>query len=145
LDFSVLDSNGNATGNYQAAASGCPEVLTVSTAKCPNGSSDIYCDLYDNAGLPARHTPVFTIPISADYTRAGFAAGKYKQEPQFAIISKSTGAYDYIVAIVVNHGVYTLKSDKGTTVASAKKVNNIQNTIQQARVKNKNKEPKRRV
>jgi hypothetical protein len=37
LDFYVLDANGNDTGNYQAAASGCPEVLTVST-KFANGN-----------------------------------------------------------------------------------------------------------
>jgi hypothetical protein len=29
LDFYVLDANYNDTGNYQAAASGCPEVLTI--------------------------------------------------------------------------------------------------------------------
>jgi hypothetical protein len=93
--------------------------------------------LYDNAGLPTRNTPVFTIPISVDYTRAGFAAGNYKQEPAFAITSKSTGSYDYVVTIVVNNGVYTLKNSKGTTVASAKKVKNILKTIQQARLQNK--------
>jgi hypothetical protein len=136
MDFYVLDADGNDTGNYQAAASGCPEVLTVSAAKFPNGSYDIYYDLYDDAGLPAMNTPEFTIPISVDYTRAGFAAGNYKQEAEFAITSKSTSGFDYVVTIVVNNGVYTLKNRKGTVAANARKSNNILKTIQQARLKN---------
>lgn len=139
MDFYVLDSNGNDTGNYQAAASGCPEVLTVSAAKFPNGSYDIYYDLYDDAGLPAMNTPEFTIPISVDYTRAGFATGNYKQEAEFAITSKSTSGYDYVVTIVVNNGVYTLKNSKGTTAANTRKINNILETIKQARLNNKTK------
>jgi len=137
LDFYVLDTNYNDTGNYQAAASGCPEVLTVSPAKFPNGTYHIFHDLYDNHGLPAMNTPVFTIPISVDYTRAGVISGNFKQEAAFAFTSKAAVSYDYVVTIIVKNGVYTLKNSIGTTVANARKSNKIFNSIQQARLNNK--------
>ena len=145
IDFYVLDANYNDTGNYQAAASGCPEVLTVSPAKFANGTYHIFHDLYDNHGLPAMDTPEFTVPISVDYTRAGVASGNFKQEAEFAFTSKALGyvqsknnePYDYVVTIVVNNGTYTLKNSKGTTVANAKTANKIFEAIQQARLKNK--------
>jgi hypothetical protein len=145
MDFLVLDANYNDTGNYQAAASGCPELLTVSPAKFPNGTYHIFYDLYDNHGLPAMNTPEFTIPISVDYSRAGFASGTFKHEAEFAFTSKALGyvqspnkePYDYVVTIVVNNGVYTLKNSKGTTVANAKTSNKILAAIQHARLNNK--------
>lgn len=136
LDFYVLDADYNDTGNYQAAASGCPEVLTVSPAKFANGTYHIYHDLYDNHGLPAMNTPEFTVPISVDYTRAGFASGKFNQEAEFSFTSKATGSYDYVVTIVVNNGTYTLKNSKGTTVANARTINKIEAAIKHARLNN---------
>lgn len=145
MDFYVLDADYNDIGNYQAAASGCPELLTVSPAKFPNGTYHIFYDLYDNHGLPAMNTPEFTIPISVDYSRAGFASGNFKQEAEFAFTSKALGnvqsannePYDYVVTIVVNNGVYTLKNSKGATVANAKTSNKILAAIQHARLNNK--------
>jgi hypothetical protein len=139
MDFYVLDSNGNDTGNYQAAASGCPEVLTVSAAKFPNGTYDIYYDLYDEAGLPTRNTPEFTIPISVDYIRAGFSSGTFQQEAEFALTSKDASGFDYVVTIVVNNGVYTLKNSKGATAANTRSINTILETLKQARLNNKSK------
>ena len=137
IDFYVLDANYNDTKNYQAAASGCPEVLTVSPAKFPNGTYHIFHDLYDNHGLPAMNTPVFTIPIVVEYLRAGLTSGKFNQEAKFAFTSKATTSYDYVVTIIVNNGVYTLKNSLGTTVATAKTSNKIAEVIKQARLRNK--------
>lgn len=145
IDFYVLDANYNDTGNYQAAASGCPEVLTVSPAKFPNGTYHIFHDLYDNHGLPAMNTPEFTVPISVSYTRAGVISGTFNQESEFAFTSKALGyvqsknnePYDYVVTIVVTNGTYILKNSKGTTVANAKTANKIAAVIQQARLNNK--------
>jgi hypothetical protein len=145
IDFYVLDANYNDTGNYQAAASGCPEFLTVSPAKFPNGTYHIFYDLYDNHGLPAMNTPEFTIPISVDYNRGGGVSGTFNQESAFAFTSKALGyiqsknnePYDYVVTIVVTNGTYILKNSKGTTVANAKTANKIAAVIQQARLNNK--------
>lgn len=137
VDFYVLDANYNDTGNYQAAASGCPELLTVSPAKFKNGTYHIFHDIYDNAALPTLNTPVFTIPIIVDYTRAGVISGKFNQEAEFAFTSKATKSYDYVVTIVVLNGTYTLKNSKGATVANARTSNKIATAIQQARLKNK--------
>ena len=137
VDFYVLDANYDDTGNYQAAASGCPEVLTVSPTKFPNGTYHIFHDLYDNAKLPAMNTPEFTVPIVVDYTRAGVVSGKFNQEAEFAFTSKATTSFDYVVTIVVLNGTYTLKNSKGTTVANARTANKIAATIQQARLKNR--------
>jgi hypothetical protein len=136
LDFYVLDANYNDTGNYQAAASGCPEVLTVSPAKFANGTYHIYHDLWDNHDLPLLNTPEFTIPISVDYTRAGFASGTFNQEAEFAFTSKAETSYDYVVTIVVSNGTYTLKNSKGTTVANARTINKIEAAIKHARLNN---------
>ncbi|TRX22915.1 hypothetical protein FNW25_10345 [Flavobacterium franklandianum] len=145
MDFYVLDANYNDIGNYQAAASGCPELLTVSPAKFKNGTYHIFYDLYDNHGLPAMNTPEFTIPISVDYSRGGGVSGTFNQEAEFAFTSKALGyvqsannePYDYVVTIVVNNGVYTLKNSKGATVANARTSNKIAAAIQHARLNNK--------
>jgi hypothetical protein len=136
LDFYVLDANLNDTGNYQAAAAGCPELLTVSPDKFADGTYYIYHDLFDNHDLPAMNTPEFTIPISVDYTRAGFASGKFNQEAEFAFTSKAAKSYDYVVTIVVKNGTYTLKNSKGTTVANARTINKIEAAIKHARLNN---------
>ena len=146
MDFYVLDANLNDTGNYQAAASGCPEVLTVSPAKFPNGTYHIYYDLWDNHGLDLMNTPQFTIPISVDYSRGGSnIVGNFKQEAKFATNSKALGyvqlknvePYDYVVTIVVNNGVFTLKNSVPTTVATLKSANPVADAIQHARLNNK--------
>jgi len=51
--------------------------------------------------------------------------------------SANNEPYDYVVTIIVNNGVYTLKNSLGTTVANARKSNKISNSIQQARLNNK--------
>jgi hypothetical protein len=137
VDFYVLDANYDDTGNYQAAASGCPELLTVSPAKFKNGTYHIFHDLYDNADLPTLNTPEFTVPIVVDYTRAGVTSGTFNQEAEFAFTSKAATSYDYVVTIVLINGTYTLKNSKGTTVANARTANKIAATIQQARLQNK--------
>jgi hypothetical protein len=145
IDFFVFDANYNDTGNYQAAASGCPELLTVSPAKFPNGTYHIFYDLWDNHGLSAMSTPEFTVPISVDYSRAGFISGTFNQEAKFAFTSKAPGyvqsannePFDYVVTIVVNNGTYTLKNSLGTTIANAKTSNKILAAIKHARLNNK--------
>jgi hypothetical protein len=145
IDFYVLDANYNDTGNYQAAASGCPEVLTVSPAKFKNGTYHIFHDLYDDHGLPAMNTPEFTIPITVDYSRGGGLSGTFNQEAAFAFTSKAPGyvqsannePYDYVITIVVKDGTYTLKNSTGTIIANAKTSKNILAAIQHARLNNK--------
>lgn len=137
IDFYVLDANLDDTGNYAAATGNCPEALTISPEKFPNGTYYIYHDLYENAGLPSLNTPEFTIPISVDYSRAGLTKGKFNQEAGFAFTSKAASSFDYVVTIVVKDGVYTLKNSKDATVATAKNSNKIANVIKQARLRNK--------
>jgi hypothetical protein len=146
MDFYVLDANLKDTKIYQAAASGCPEILTVTPAKFKNGTYHIYYDLYDNHGLHTMNTPEFTIPITVDYSRGGSnVSGTFNQEAKFATTSKALGyeqgntsePYDYVVTIVVNNGVYTLKNSIPTTVATLKTVNTVLNAIKEARINNK--------
>lgn len=137
MDFYVLDDKLDDTKNYQAAASGCPEVLTVSPAKFPNGTYHIYHDLFDNKGLPLMDTPEFTVPISVDYSRGGGINGSFNQEPEFAFTSKAKTSYDYVISIVVKDGVYTLLNSKKATIATAKTSNKILAAIQHARANNK--------
>lgn len=146
MDFLVLDANLKDTGIYQAAAAGCPEILTVSPAKFPNGTYHIYYDLYDNHGLAAANTPQFTIPITVDYSRGGSnVSGIFTQEAKFATNSKAPGyvqlangePFDYVVTIVVLNGVYTLKNSVPTTVATLKTANTVLSAIKHARLNNK--------
>lgn len=138
MDFYVLRQNLSDTGNYQAAASGCPEILTVSPAKFPNGTYYIYYDNYDIKGLNTMNTPEFTIPISVDYSRGGGISGTFNQEAKFAVTSKSAASakFEFVIAIIVNNGVYTLQNSVPTTIATAKNVQNILSTLKQARINN---------
>lgn len=142
MDFYVLDANLDDTGNYQAAASGCPELLTVSPAKFPNGTYHIYYDIWDAHGLNTMNTPEFTIPITVDYFRGGAnpaSNGTFAQEAKFAPTSKTVAGskFEFVVTIVVNNGVYTLKNSVPTTVATLKTVNTVLDAIKQARMNNK--------
>ncbi|MFV7234998.1 hypothetical protein [Flavobacterium sp. ZB4R12] len=140
MDFYVLDSNGDDTGIYDAAASGCPEHLTVSPANFPNGSYDIYYDIYRTKGLNTMNTPEFVIPITVDYSREGSnVSGTFNQEAQFAPTSKTVqgSRFEFVVTIVVNNGVYTLKNSVPIDIATLRKVNNTLEVMKQARMNNK--------
>jgi len=137
MDFFVLNDNLVDTGNYQAAASGCPEILTVSPTKFANGTYHIYHDLYDNKGLPSLNTPEFTVPISVDYNRGGGTKGTFNQEAAFSFTSKAATSNNYVISIVVKDGVYTLLNSKKNIIATAKTSNKILEAIQHARANNK--------
>ncbi|MFV8374616.1 hypothetical protein [Flavobacterium sp. LB1P62] len=146
LDFYVLNANLVDLGIYQAAASGCPELLTVTPAKFPNGTYHIYYDLWDNHGLHTMNTPQFTIPITVDYSRGGSnVSGTFAQEAQFAPNSKTLGheqgnitaPLKYVVTIVVLNGVYTLKNSIPTTIATLKTANTLLDATKHARLNNK--------
>lgn len=137
MDFYVLDDKLVDTKNYQAAASGCPEILTVSPEKFANGTYHIYHDLYENKGLPLMNTPEFTVPITVDYSRGGGIKGSFNQESEFSFTSKATASYKYVISIVVKDGEYTLVNSKKATIATAKTSNKILAAIQQARANNK--------
>lgn len=140
MDFYVLDSNGDDTGIYDAASSGCPEHLTVSPSEFPDGTYDIYYDIWRTQGLNTMDTPEFVIPITVDYSRGGSnVSGTFIQEEQFAPTSKTVQGtmFEFVVSIEVNNGVYTLKNSVPTTVATLKKVNKALESIKQARLNNK--------
>lgn len=142
MDFYVLDSNGDDTGIYDAASSGCPEHLTVSPSEFPDGTYDIYYDIWRTEGLNTMNTPEFVIPITVDYFRGGgnpASNGTFTQEAKFAPTSKTVQGtmFEFVVSIEVKNGVYTLKNSVPTTVATLKKVDRTLESIKQARLNNK--------
>lgn len=81
LDFYLLDSNFDDTGNYDAAGGNCEESLVLDSS-LPDGTYYIFPQLYDNGdlnggtnttsdGLTAFYHDPFDIPISINYKKVG--------------------------------------------------------------------------
>lgn len=157
MDFYVLDSSFNDTGIYDAAASGCPEQLTLSAASnLPNGTYYIFYDIYDTGnvnggtntttdGINSYFHDPFTIPITVDYSKCGGMNGTFTQESAFA--PKTTNAAgaqtpsgnplsNFVIQIDIANGIYTLKNSIPQVIASGRNANNIAATIAQARRNN---------
>lgn len=154
MDFYLLDSSFADTGIYDAAASGCPEHLTLSPASnLPDGTYYIFYDIYDTGNINggantatdginnAFHDP-FTIPISVDYERCGgINPGNFNQESQFAPTTTRAAGYqnpngNFVIQIDIANGVYTLSNSLPQVIATGRYANNIAVTIAQARRNN---------
>ena len=154
MDFYLLDSTFTDTGIYDAAASGCPEHLTLSPASnLPDGTYYIFYDIYDTGNINggantttdginnAYHDP-FTIPISVDYERCGsISAGNFPQESMFAPTTIKAAGYqnpntNFVIQIDILNGVYTLRNSIPLVIASGRSANTIAATIAQARRNN---------
>lgn len=154
MDFYLLDSSFADTGIYDAAASGCPEHLTLNSAlNLPDGTYYIFYDIYDtgninggantsNDGINSYFHDPFTIPISVDYERCGsINPGKFNQESQFAPTTTRAAGYqnpngNFVIQIDIANGVYTLSNSLPQVIATGRYANNIAATIAQARRNN---------
>lgn len=153
MDFYLLDSSFADTGIYDAAASGCPESLTLDPAVLADGTYYIFYDIYDTGNInggantttdginQAFHDP-FTIPISVDYERCGgINPGKFVQESAFAPTTTRAAGYqnpngNFVIQIDIANGVYTLSNSLPQVIATGRHANNIAATIAQARRNN---------
>jgi hypothetical protein len=157
MDFYLLDSSFADTGIYDAAASGCPEMLTLSAASnLPNGTYYIFYDIWDTGNINGGantatdginyyfHDP-FTIPITVDYFKCGGMEGTFAQESKYApTTTKAAGAQtpsgdplsNFVIQIDIANGIYTLKNSVPQVIASGRNANNIAATIAQARKNN---------
>jgi len=153
MDFYLLDSSFNDTGIYDAAASGCPEHLTLSAASnLPNGTYYIFYDIWDTGNVDGGtntttdginntfHDP-FTIPITVDYFKCGGMEGTFAQESRFAPTTTKARFYqnpngNFVIQIDIANGIYTLKNSIPQVIASGRYANNIAATIALARINN---------
>jgi hypothetical protein len=150
MDFYILDVDFNDTGIYDAAASGCPEAVTMDPARFPDGTYYVFYDIWETGnvnggtntatdGLPNFYHEPFVIPITVDYKRVGgINAGNFHQESEFAPSSTSPkGTSDYVVTIEILNGVYTLKNSIDQVIVSGRSSGKIKASIDQARFKNR--------
>lgn len=146
MDFYITDAAFNDTGYYDAAASGCPEGISLSTdPAAPNYLADgtyyVFYDVFDTGNLNGGantttdgferyyHEP-FDIPVTVSYSRCGsLDLGVFNQESQYYasstnaanVIDTSFGPTStYVVTIEVNAGVFTLKNSIPTVIASGR-------------------------
>ena len=146
MDFYITDSAFADTGYYGAAASGCPEVISLSTNPTAanylaNGTYYVFYDVYDtgnlngganttNDGFQNYYHEPFKIPVTVNYSRCGsLDPGVFHQESKYyASSTNGSGVIDtsfgttstYVVTIEVNAGVFTLKNSVPTVIASGK-------------------------
>jgi len=142
MDFYLLDSSFNDTGIYDAAASGCPELLTFTPTLVPDGTYHIFYDIYATGGLQNAYHDPFTIPITVNYIReGGITSGTFAQESRYAPTSTKAPGYqnpigNYVVTIKKLAGVYTLSNSLNETIVSGRQQNImtlVHNAIQHAR------------
>jgi hypothetical protein len=146
MDFYVVDATFADTGYYDAAASGCPEAISLSTDPTASnyladGTYYVFYDVFDTGNLNGGtnttgdgfenyyHEP-FDIPVTVNYSRCGsLDPGVFKQESQYyASSTNASGVIDpsfsststYVVTIEVNAGVFTLKNSIPTVIASGR-------------------------
>jgi hypothetical protein len=156
MDFYVLDSSFSDTGIYDAAASGCPESLTIDPTVLPDGTYYIFYDIYDTGNINGGtntttdginsyfHEP-FTIPITVDYFKCGGMDGTFAQESRFAPMSTyprftqtplGDPLSNFVIQIDIANGVYTLSNSIPEVIASGRRANNIAASIAHARRNN---------
>lgn len=142
MDFYVLDASMNDTGNYTAAASGCPEKLKMDLATTPDGTYYIVSDIFDDGGISGQYHDPFDIPISADYIRAGgITAGSFIQDtlngPFITSIDGSGGGLVCVVKVL--GGVFTIENSAADVIATGRTAsfkNKIKAAISAARANN---------
>ncbi len=142
MDFYVLDATMNDTGNYTAAASGCPEKLKMKLATTPDGTYYIVSDIFDDGGISGQYHDPFDIPITADYLRAGgITAGSFVQDNVSGPwINSTDGSGGGVVCVVkVLGGVFTIENTVADVIASGRTAsfkNKIKAAISAARANN---------
>ncbi|WP_310555901.1 hypothetical protein [Flavobacterium sp.] len=146
MDFYILDAAFADTGIYDAAASGCPEKVSLSTdpTSATYLADGVYYVFYDtfekgnmNGGANTTtddvndfyHEP-FDIPVTVHYERCGgIDPGTYVQAAAFVHRSVTPGTLQfdlalpnptYVVTIEVNAGVFTLKNNTSEVLASGR-------------------------
>lgn len=144
MDYYVFDAMGIDTGIYDAAASGCPERLSLSLDPAsPNYLVDgvyyIYYDIYDDGGLSSAYHDVFEIPTMVEYLRAGgITEDTFDQEAAFVPTSTSGSGFDYVMTIEVAAGQFIIKNSTDDVLASGRHANvrsNIEASILAARAR----------
>ena len=138
MDYYFLDANMNDTGVYDAAASGCPEKITVTPTKLADGVYHIFANVYADGGLSgAGISPAFGVETTVDYVRkGGIAPGSFVQEAGFRPTSNSgagTANY-YVITLQKSGGVFTLKNSVPEVIASGRMNTKINDVIAAARL-----------
>ncbi len=116
---------GNAAGYfYEAATVACPEHLTLDTARVPNGKYYIFYDIYDAVGIPGLNIPTFEIPVTVGYSKCGgIAPATYVQESAFRATSAMASGFDFVIAVQVTDGNYTILDSVDNVIAAGKNSN----------------------
>lgn len=131
MDFYLLDSSLNDTGNYEAATGACTEVLTLEDdGSLADGIYYIYYDIYDDGGISNVYHDPFDIPISVDYLRGGaISEGTFNQEDAFVPNSTDGSGNEYLMTVELAAGVFTIKDSSDAIVATGKSSNSNKSKV----------------
>lgn len=140
MDYYLLDSSYNDTGNYDAATGASPEHLVLDVSTLAAGTYYIFYDIYDDGGISSVYHDPFDIPTKVNYFRGGaISPGTFVQEDAFVPNSTDGSGYDYVITIEVAGGVATLKNSVPQVIASGKNASKIKESLAHARLNNNKK------
>ena len=134
LDFYLLDSSFNDTGNTQAGTSACVEKMSLNGATLANGTYYVVYDIYGDAGLSRIDHDPFFIPITVTYGKAGaINDAVFVQERDYYATSLDGTGSDYVIQFTLLNGIFTVQNSLNTTLATGRSANVIKDAISKSR------------
>jgi hypothetical protein len=134
MDFYLLDSSFNDTGNAQAGTSACVEKMSLNGATLANGTYYVVYDIYGDAGLSTIDHDPFFIPITVTYGKAGaINDAVFEQESDYYATSLDGTGSNYVIQFTLLNGIFTVQNSLNTTLATGRSANVIKDAISTAR------------
>jgi len=134
MDFYLLDSSFNDTGNAQAGTGACIEKMSLNGATLANGTYYVVYDIYDDNGLSGVPHDAFDIPITVTYGKAGaINDAVFEQESDYYATSMDGIGSNYVIQFTLLNGIFTVQNSLNTTLATGRSANVIKDAISKAR------------
>jgi hypothetical protein len=140
MDYYLLDSSLNDTGDYSAATNACNEKISLDSATLADGTYYIYYDVLDDGGISNAYHDPFDVTTAVSYSRiGGINPGVFNQEIAFAPNTTDGSGSDYVVTVELNAGIFTIKNSIPDVIATGRTAsfkNKIKAAISAARANN---------